>query len=114
MHKSLNQSHSKTWKYWIDVGGTFTDYVAQSPDGIQVNGKIPSSGHFYGTAEILNQHKVRFTCDLKLPSLFLKTMPVVLSAKEISQELIIIEHQEDVLTFDREIQFSDTLLKVCI
>ena len=32
------------WEFWIDVGGTFTDCVAQSPDGRQVQFKTLSSG----------------------------------------------------------------------
>lgn len=32
------------WEFWIDVGGTFTDCVAQSPDGVLSTFKTLSSG----------------------------------------------------------------------
>ena len=34
----------KKWQFWIDVGGTFTDCLALSPDGQQRQSKILSSG----------------------------------------------------------------------
>jgi 5-oxoprolinase (ATP-hydrolysing) len=36
------------WKFWIDVGGTFTDCLAQSPDGQMHQTKVLSSGVFKG------------------------------------------------------------------
>ena len=32
------------WRFWIDVGGTFTDTLAVSPDGKQLQSKVLSSG----------------------------------------------------------------------
>ncbi|MFN0055166.1 MAG: hydantoinase B/oxoprolinase family protein, partial [Planctomycetales bacterium] len=32
------------WEFWIDVGGTFTDCIAQAPDGKLVECKVLSSG----------------------------------------------------------------------
>ncbi|MEM9410195.1 MAG: hydantoinase/oxoprolinase N-terminal domain-containing protein, partial [Planctomycetota bacterium] len=32
------------WQFWIDVGGTFTDCLAQSPDGNEQVTKVLSSG----------------------------------------------------------------------
>ena len=32
------------WQFWIDVGGTFTDCVARSPEGELVRRKVLSSG----------------------------------------------------------------------
>ena len=37
------------WQFSIDVGGTFTDVVAQTPDGRAVTFKLLSSGVFKGT-----------------------------------------------------------------
>ncbi len=37
------------WQFWIDVGGTFTDCLAQSPAGIQHQAKVLSSGTTKGT-----------------------------------------------------------------
>ena len=39
------------WKFWIDVGGTFTDCVAESPDGQSFFHKTLSSGVVKGRAE---------------------------------------------------------------
>ncbi len=36
------------WQFWIDVGGTFTDCVGQSPDGKVLQTKVLSSGVFKG------------------------------------------------------------------
>jgi 5-oxoprolinase (ATP-hydrolysing) len=32
------------WQFWIDVGGTFTDCIARSPDGKRLRHKVLSSG----------------------------------------------------------------------
>src|SRR5207245_1408943 len=34
----------KPWEFWIDVGGTFTDCIARSPDDRLVECKVLSSG----------------------------------------------------------------------
>lgn len=39
---------SLPWEFWIDVGGTFTDCVARSPDGNSTRLKILSSGIIKG------------------------------------------------------------------
>jgi 5-oxoprolinase (ATP-hydrolysing) len=39
------------WKFWIDVGGTFTDVVAVKPDGEMVAHKLLSSGRLKGRIE---------------------------------------------------------------
>ncbi len=38
------------WEFWIDVGGTFTDCVARSPEGVLSTFKTLSSGVTLGTA----------------------------------------------------------------
>src|SRR6266496_3780921 len=35
---------SKSWEFWIDVGGTFTDCIARAPDGSLRRHKLLSSG----------------------------------------------------------------------
>src|SRR5262245_44847095 len=37
------------WEFWIDVGGTFTDCFARSPDGRLLRHKLLSSGVTKGT-----------------------------------------------------------------
>src|SRR5260370_4087248 len=37
-------SSMKPWEFWIDVGGTFTDCIARSPDDRLVECKVLSSG----------------------------------------------------------------------
>ncbi len=39
------------WEFWIDVGGTFTDCVAHSPDGRFLTSKVLSSAVTKGTIE---------------------------------------------------------------
>ncbi len=38
------------WQFWIDVGGTFTDCIAQRPDGTLLRRKVLSSGVTKGVA----------------------------------------------------------------
>ncbi len=40
---------SRLWEFWIDVGGTFTDCLARSPDGTLLRHKLLSSGKTKGT-----------------------------------------------------------------
>jgi 5-oxoprolinase (ATP-hydrolysing) len=40
------------WKFWIDVGGTFTDCVAASPDGKELVSKVLSSGIVKGSLDV--------------------------------------------------------------
>ncbi|MGQ0636067.1 MAG: hydantoinase/oxoprolinase family protein, partial [Planctomycetaceae bacterium] len=48
------------WEFWIDVGGTFTDCIARSPEGSLVTAKVLSSGVTKGTiGEVLGP--VRFS-----------------------------------------------------
>ena len=39
---------SKIWKFWIDTGGTFTDCLAISPEGVMKRIKVLSSGALRG------------------------------------------------------------------
>ena len=39
------------WEFWIDVGGTFTDCLAHSPDGRLLTCKVLSSAVTKGTVE---------------------------------------------------------------
>lgn len=41
----------KHWEFWIDVGGTFTDCIAQKPDGSVARHKVLSSAITKGTIE---------------------------------------------------------------
>ena len=41
------------WEFWIDVGGTFTDCIARSPEGRLVTAKVLSSGRTKGRIESL-------------------------------------------------------------
>ena len=42
---------SQGWRFFIDVGGTFTDVVAQGPDGCVVTDKMLSNGSVRGVVE---------------------------------------------------------------
>ncbi|HBN77755.1 MAG TPA: hypothetical protein DD473_18490, partial [Planctomycetaceae bacterium] len=46
-------SSKSGWKFSIDAGGTFTDLVAQRPDGSIVTHKILSSGAVKGQIQQL-------------------------------------------------------------
>ena len=39
------------WRFWIDVGGTFTDCLATAPDGRALQSKVLSSGLTKGTID---------------------------------------------------------------
>ncbi|MCM8536167.1 MAG: hydantoinase B/oxoprolinase family protein [Lentisphaeraceae bacterium] len=49
-----DQVKKDMWQFRIDVGGTFTDYVASSPSGECITGKILSSGIYKSTANVLS------------------------------------------------------------
>lgn len=51
---SINESPVaiRPWQFWIDVGGTFTDCLAKSPDGNLHQAKVLSSGFFKGWCEL--------------------------------------------------------------
>ena len=42
MHSKALKSEEKTWQFWIDRGGTFTDVVGKRPDGQLVTHKLLS------------------------------------------------------------------------
>ena len=53
-------SNSPTWRFWIDVGGTFTDCLAVSPGGGEQFTKVLSSGLVKGTiAQIVTENSFR-------------------------------------------------------
>lgn len=56
MNLESTKSKSQTWQFKVDVGGTFTDYIAVDPEGAVHTGKILSSGclrsNFSRTAEL--------------------------------------------------------------
>ena len=39
-----------SWRFWIDVGGTFTDCIARLPDGRLRTHKLLSTGRYPTTA----------------------------------------------------------------
>ena len=41
-HNDLENTKSVGWQFWIDRGGTFTDFVAQAPDGKLTTHKLLS------------------------------------------------------------------------
>ena len=48
---------SPAWEFWIDVGGTFTDCIARSPDDELITVKILSSGITKGQVESIIENK---------------------------------------------------------
>ena len=45
------------WEFWIDVGGTFTDCLAKTPDGAIRQHKLLSSGVTKGRVDQSNFHQ---------------------------------------------------------
>jgi 5-oxoprolinase (ATP-hydrolysing) len=41
----------ETWQFWIDVGGTFTDFLGRSPEGRLIRHKLLSSGVARGAVD---------------------------------------------------------------
>ncbi len=39
---AVPQSSSRSWEFWIDRGGTFTDVIGRRPDGALVTHKLLS------------------------------------------------------------------------
>ncbi|MBX3452070.1 MAG: hydantoinase B/oxoprolinase family protein [Planctomycetaceae bacterium] len=48
------------WEFWIDVGGTFTDCLARTPENVLVTAKVLSSGLTKGTVNHI-ESRARFT-----------------------------------------------------
>jgi 5-oxoprolinase (ATP-hydrolysing) len=46
------------WQFWIDVGGTFTDCIAQRPDGSLARCKVLSSGVTKSVGDLGLDHRV--------------------------------------------------------
>src|SRR4029453_10257940 len=44
---------SNRWQFWLDVGGTFTDCLARTPDGLLLRRKVLSSAATKGRAVIV-------------------------------------------------------------
>ncbi|MEC7882221.1 MAG: 5-oxoprolinase, partial [Verrucomicrobiota bacterium] len=44
----------KEWKIWVDTGGTFTDCLAESPNGKIIRQKVLSSSCLRGTLTAIN------------------------------------------------------------
>ena len=56
------------WQFWIDVGGTFTDCLAQSPDGQMHQTKVLSSGVFKGQLRLSDLTDVAHSMDSDEPA----------------------------------------------
>ena len=56
------------WQFWIDVGGTFTDCLAQSPDGQMHQTKVLSSGIFKGQLRLADLTDVARSTDSNDPA----------------------------------------------
>ena len=49
----MSEDHNTSpWKFRVDVGGTFTDYVVEEPNGAILTGKLLSSGILKSSAKI--------------------------------------------------------------
>jgi len=57
--------NSKTWRIWIDTGGTFTDCIATSPDDEVTRLKVLSSGVLRVT--LISIHHTTIRVRLPLP-----------------------------------------------
>ncbi len=69
------------WKIWVDTGGTFTDCLAQSPQGVIFRVKVLSSGRLRATVGGVDHRGQLNLCGLKLlPPRFLNGAKVVVSA----------------------------------
>ncbi|HBL46404.1 MAG TPA: hypothetical protein DDZ90_23760, partial [Planctomycetaceae bacterium] len=44
MDEMKSENSARKWEFWIDVGGTFTDCIARSPEGEFIPFKTLSSG----------------------------------------------------------------------
>ncbi len=50
---SIESTHEPRWQFWIDVGGTFTDCLARSPNGELFQAKVLSSGRSKGRCRVV-------------------------------------------------------------
>ena len=48
----IQENNENAWKFRVDVGGTFTDYVVESPYGRIITGKLLSSGILKSSADV--------------------------------------------------------------
>ena len=54
MNSESTKLNASVWKFKVDVGGTFTDYIASSGEGLCPTGKVLSSGCLRSNAAILS------------------------------------------------------------
>ena len=65
-----SSSEFESWEFWIDVGGTFTDCLARSPDGSLRRQKLLSSGLVPGSICSLASGGFCDNADWQLPDEF--------------------------------------------
>ncbi len=63
---------AKFWEFWIDVGGTFTDCIAQAPDDRLLTCKTLSSGVTKGRVEFVTPHGFTDSTSQNAPPSFWK------------------------------------------
>lgn len=94
------------WEFWIDVGGTFTDCLAHSPDGRLIARKVLSSGITKGTVE--RRHGPQAIVDTTrsgdpadfwtgYEARFLDAGGTIVHSDRVAS----FQHEQGVLTFDR-------------
>jgi 5-oxoprolinase (ATP-hydrolysing) len=63
----------KTWRFWVDTGGTFTDCIALDPAGGVSRVKLLSSGRVRArVSEVLDRGRLRLAFPMRLASGFLR------------------------------------------
>jgi len=83
---------SETWRIWIDTGGTFTDCVAEDPEGAVHSCKVLSSGALRDRIETIEGgNRVFLTGGSKLPDGFLAGYR--LSVLGSAEEFDILDHE---------------------
>lgn len=105
-----NSSSAPTpWKLYIDTGGTFTDCIAEDPDGGEHRCKVLSSSALRGSAEGGSKSKeVKVHLEHDLPDDFFKGFEfLLLDETESTFEIVGFDSSSFVVTLDREIDLSE-------
>jgi 5-oxoprolinase (ATP-hydrolysing) len=92
------QQSQQDWQFFIDVGGTFTDCIATSPNGEVSTHKLLSSGRYKGAVTGFKNHTLNIASIFKFPTDFFKGFSLLLREQGVPQPILqagVLHSEED-------------------
>ena len=97
------------WQLKIDVGGTFTDYITVSPDGVTSTGKILSSGSLRLRLKVVDSGKLQSDFFSDFEENFFKGFKVKVLSAGANEILTVISSQDSIINIDQNIVAADMI-----